>query len=482
VVIRGSRIVSVGPVEPPPGARIIDGTGLFALPGLADLHAHLLLDPERWMPLFLTCGVTTVMNLLGTPGHLALRDRVRRGELIGPRIFTSGPFANQPGITTPEQAVGLVADQKRAGYDVIKLHGNLTLPTYRALLDEAGRQGIAVLGHAPRNLPFDAVLDDGRQRAIAHLEELVYTHFRKPAPRTQQRIDDLAARIRQKRLWMMTTVALQGSLTRQWGRRGEVERMLPGIAGARWLTTDLRRTWIGEDDYGRRNPSDRDAIQGIDELVGRLLRALHGAGVRLVLGTDTPLSGMVPGHSLIDEIDRAAGLGLGRREALRAATGRAGDLLAELVPGVEPSGRLLPGARADLLLLPRDPLAAPFTCEEIRGVVAAGRFFGAAELQRLRQQVAATPSRTTRAVAVAPAVLAAHAGAYSDGKIRLVVKVEDGVLVAVHPLGGPARLFARGPDEYQIADSLSEVILRFSSGGVRVYGNGVLELDARRER
>jgi len=100
VVIDGDKIVAVGPsadVNVPSGAAVIDANGAYLMPGLADMHAHLNVDPSPdFMRLFLAEGVTTIRNLNALPDHLEWRDQVFRGERIGPTIYTSGPVIVGP--------------------------------------------------------------------------------------------------------------------------------------------------------------------------------------------------------------------------------------------------------------------------------------------------------------------------------------------------------------------------------------------------
>lgn len=100
VVIQGEQIAAVGPlgdVAVPNGATVIDGEGAFLMPGLADMHAHLNIDPSPdFMRLFLAEGVTTIRNLNALPQHLEWRDEVLRGERVGPTIYTSGPVIAGP--------------------------------------------------------------------------------------------------------------------------------------------------------------------------------------------------------------------------------------------------------------------------------------------------------------------------------------------------------------------------------------------------
>src|SRR5512145_395983 len=101
VVITGDTIAAIGPsasVKPPAGATVVDGSGKFLMPGLAEMHGHLTgandALNERILLLSVARGITTVRGMLGHPSHLVLRERVRKGELLGPTIYTSGPSLN----------------------------------------------------------------------------------------------------------------------------------------------------------------------------------------------------------------------------------------------------------------------------------------------------------------------------------------------------------------------------------------------------
>lgn len=105
VVIDGEEIVAVGPsaeVEVPPVAEIIQGNGAYLMPGLADMHVHLNLDPDPdFMRLFLAQGTTTIRNLNTLPSHLQWRDEVLSGERIGPTAYISGRVIVGP----PDQSI-----------------------------------------------------------------------------------------------------------------------------------------------------------------------------------------------------------------------------------------------------------------------------------------------------------------------------------------------------------------------------------------
>jgi imidazolonepropionase-like amidohydrolase len=100
VLIEAHRIIEISPMdtfELPKDVRVIDGEGGYLMPGLADMHVHLNIDPNPdFMRLFLAEGVTTIRNLNALPDHLEWRDQVLRGERIGPTIYTSGPVIVGP--------------------------------------------------------------------------------------------------------------------------------------------------------------------------------------------------------------------------------------------------------------------------------------------------------------------------------------------------------------------------------------------------
>src|SRR5437588_616503 len=80
VLIEGERIAALGSIAPPPGARVVDGTGRFLIPGLWDMHVHWEL--ERYLSLFIANGVTGVRMMWGQPHHLQWRRQIEQGALV----------------------------------------------------------------------------------------------------------------------------------------------------------------------------------------------------------------------------------------------------------------------------------------------------------------------------------------------------------------------------------------------------------------
>ncbi len=192
VLVRDGRIAGVGgsdEIQVPPDAAVIDGEGRFLVPGLTDAHVHLptgmpwgpTRDDFGDAPIYLAYGVTTVVNLGGTPAQLEWRRRIESGERLGPTIYSAGPFVNEPRVTTPEEVEHDIVAQSRAGFDLVKFHElpnttvGLSAPAYRRMIEAARREGLPLVGHAPVNLGLDEML--AARQSVAHVGMLSNIHF-----------------------------------------------------------------------------------------------------------------------------------------------------------------------------------------------------------------------------------------------------------------------------------------------------------------
>ena len=180
---RIERIGTVASLAVPPGYQIVSTEGMSVLPGLWDMHVHLDInghsDYEHWHPAYrdrfateimpasavqlLLAGVTTARDLGGPlDASLSVRDRVNSGELPGPRLFVSGPFLQHKpypgtedyrwGIDSPRDAREKVNRLADAGVDIIKMvdQDEMTFEEAEALVDQAHKRGLKVVGHSHR--------------------------------------------------------------------------------------------------------------------------------------------------------------------------------------------------------------------------------------------------------------------------------------------------------------------------------------------
>jgi cytosine/adenosine deaminase-related metal-dependent hydrolase len=174
VLVQDGRIVAIGPAQTvhlPANTQKINAAGKYLIPGLIDAHVHLYSTIE--FPLYLANGVTTVFNLDGRPAHLLWRTQVANGELLGPTIFTAGPLFGR--AHKPDEAVRLVDQQADAGYDAVKIYNPVSKEEYPALIAEAKRRNLLLMGHIARDPGFEMTIRSGQ--SIAHLDEFLYTYF-----------------------------------------------------------------------------------------------------------------------------------------------------------------------------------------------------------------------------------------------------------------------------------------------------------------
>jgi hypothetical protein len=191
VVVEDGRIAAIGPtgrVAIPERATIVDGAGKYLVPGLTDAHVHLPSTP--WAPTkpafgdaprYLASGITTVVNLGGTPEQLEWRRRIEVGDLIAPTIYTAGAFVNEPRVSTPEEVEREIFAQSQDGYDLIKYHElddtttGLSLAAYQKMNQTARAMGLPIVGHAPVNLGLEAMLE--ARQPLAHVGMLSNIYF-----------------------------------------------------------------------------------------------------------------------------------------------------------------------------------------------------------------------------------------------------------------------------------------------------------------
>ena len=378
VVIERGIISRLGPrrrVTIPAGAKRIDGTGKYLMPGLVDVHVHLASNQESEqraiLKLFVANGVTTVVNLRGTPQILELRAAVSQGHVFGPTLYTVGPFINEPFFTTPDEVERAVVDQKRAGYDFVKLHGNLSREAYARLNAVARREGIRVIGHAPRNLGVAAMFEE-HQYAVAHAEEFLYdttsSSRDKDLPLVEARIPQLARSMAQTGTWLMpnlTAFRIIGLMARDLDTvlaRPEMRFLPPTVRRGWGPATNPYTARFGKEKY----PGMLARYQLLQKLVG----AFNADGVRMLVGTDAMNTGVVPGFSAHDELAELAAAGLTPFEALRAATANAAEFLAV----TDQRGVVAAGQNADLILLDANPLQNITNTRRIAGVVLRGQW------------------------------------------------------------------------------------------------------------
>ena len=414
LIIEHKRIVSIGPGKSakfPRNAPIIDCSGLFAIPGLWDMHVHLVFGD--WFPgakdisllLFIANGVTGVRDM-GSELDVVQnwRSEIESGRLIGPRIYTSGPMLDGPkprfpssvAIATPDDARRAVADLKRRGADFIKLQSLVSRDAVFAIADEAKKQRIPFEGHVPDSVSASEMSEAG-MKSFEHLigifegSSLVEDEFlqgnkteaRFLATYDPARAASLAATLAKNQTWQCPTLV--------WERGGNLIDVTDFAKDARakyvpasWKTKTWKRfTEEIKQGYGNDDLTIRKKFLGKELEVVHLL---HKKGVPFLAGTDTPPGVYIfPGFSLHEELQRFVAAGFTPLEALQTATLNPARFF-----GVEDQlGTIEKDKLADLVLLSANPLDDIANTQKISAVIANGHYFSSNDLQTMLAAVEA---------------------------------------------------------------------------------------------
>ncbi len=410
VIVHGRRILAiVGPEEREKTHRIdaifIDGKGKFLIPGLWDMHVHMVFGDwfprgkEIALPLFVANGITGVRDMGGELEVLQQwRKDISDGKLIGPRIVMSGPMLDGPqprfpssiAIKTPEDGRRGVDDLKKRGADFIKLQSLIPRDAVFAIADEAKKQGITFVGHVPDSVRASEMSNAG-QKSFEHLIGIfegaspLEDEFLKGAKSESKflstydpkRAAALFALLAKNQTWQCPTLVWErgGNLIDQKGFAADARaKYVPAF----WKDVTWKR--FTEQITHDFNTDDLATRKRFIEKELEVVKEMHHAGIPFLAGTDTPPGVYIfPGFSLHEELQRFVAAGFTPLEALQTATINPAKFL-----GMEDKvGTIAPGKYADLVLLDANPLDDISNTQKIAAVIADGRYISRAALNRM---------------------------------------------------------------------------------------------------
>lgn len=422
VLVNSGRIVAVGPagsIAIPRTAKILDARGKYLLPALWDMHTHVYaVSPLLDLPLYIAYGVTNVRDMQGCPRpgdpFIACPEDKRRwtaealaGQRVGPRIVATTSFmANGPkmlermkgiptfyGTATPEEARQFVR-HFASHVDAIKVYDGLPREAYFALVDEARRLNVEVVGHRPHAI--SAIEAAGHQRSIEHARFILHESFPGSA---SLRANAGTAAWREDRRRMLdehdpqAAQAIFEAMKRHgtWYVPTHLTRWMDAYADSpavredsllRYLHPLMKWQWLEDVDATVATDPSAQARQTYREFYRKgleLTGAAHRAGVAVLAGTDY----IVAGADLHRELEQLVAAGLTPAEALYAAT----LAPAEYFALQKQYGGVAPGMTADLLLLNANPLEDIRHTRRIEAVLFDGNLYDRAALDQISEHV-----------------------------------------------------------------------------------------------
>ncbi|MDH3648496.1 MAG: amidohydrolase family protein [Saprospiraceae bacterium] len=400
VIVEDGRIVQIVSADqytPRAGATVIDGSGKYLVPGWAEMHAHIPTPTDgddsnvrETLFLYLANGITTIRGMLGDPYHLELKKQIDQGAFPSPRVYTSSPSLNGNSISTKEEAKQKVTQYKQDGYDFLKVHPGIQKDVFDEMVATANAVGIDFSGHVPADVGIRhaiasnyASIDhlDGYIEGLAPEEKrkdggffgvLLHNHL------DESKISELVHSTKEAGIAIVPTQTL---MTR-WLLPGSAEAMV-NEPEMKYIPGSLRYTWRQSKERMMENLDYEEAgYRQFIQVREKVLKALHDAGVPLLLGSDAPQVANVPGFSIHHEMQDMIDVGLSPQQVLRTGTVN----VATFFNRSDEFGTIEPGKIADLVLLSNNPLEDISHAQEIEGVMYRGHWLSKEYIQdRLRK-------------------------------------------------------------------------------------------------
>ncbi|WP_299430699.1 amidohydrolase family protein [uncultured Maribacter sp.] len=398
VLIQNQKIISINDTIPD-GAKTIDGKGKWLIPGLIDMHVHsvshvnfgkssptqgatFFFNSQDMVTPYVINGVTTIFDLNSNSSYFALRNEIAIGDVIGPKIALAKLLngGNDVGhVNTPSDGRQAVRSAKADGYHFIKTYTHLNKETFLAIVDEAKKLELKVIGHIPK--AFEDRLEEAfvpNFSMVAHAEEFA-RYWRKD--NSYKKALEYAKMAKENNTWVVPTLTVMDWINKQ----SKSLDCITQLSSLKYLHPIFQDKWINHNKHSK-NSSPNYSVY-LDSLVNfnnKLVRAFKETGVPIVTGTDAMCSGVVPGFSVHDELELLVEAGLTPEEVLISAT----RLPATWLGIDKKTGTIEAGKDADLILLNSNPLDNINNTRDIDGVFVSGTWLNKSKIDSMLSDLA----------------------------------------------------------------------------------------------
>lgn len=405
LLIQKERIkqISRTAIEAGPDCITVDAKGKYLIPGLWDMHTHHNWDKD-YSELFVANGVLGTRNMF-TPMSIIspLREKIKKGEKIGPLIIAAGrivdgPKSSIPGsyiINSPEKASAYVDSVINDGSDFLKPYDKLSRAVFTALADECRKRNFVIAGHVPTSTSIieasnaglksiehlfgvvDAIAEQDTFKTLEGKSWLSKVVFNKDIPTikiNEERFNELVNTFKKNQTWVCPTLAVWNSISTLDDKKTTESGRL------NYFPDELKEFWSEYSKPFLNSPkADWQLQREIFAKFKFITKRLFDSGVNMIAGTDCTNPYTYVGFSMHDELRLLAETGIDPLNVLRMATINA----AKYLNLQKDYGSVEEGKIASLVLLDENPLEDISNTVKINMVLLNGRLLNRAELDKL---------------------------------------------------------------------------------------------------
>ncbi len=396
VVVDNDKIAAIEPmstIEHIKPNRRIDCQHKYLMPGFTDAHYHprgatTTKDFEFFYKLLLANGVTTVVSMGEDFGQdaIAIKNNANKKDVLAPIYFAAGPMYHHDNLKTPKDALDIVDFHKKRGYDFIKVHDNFPKETYLALLSEAEKAGVPVVGHGQRDLPLEFTL---RLTLIAHMEEVVMVFSDDKnfivTEISDQKAQEIARQVKNSGVYISPTLTVVAKF-HDYRNDGRLDALKQRPENQYLSKAEYKNYTTDGEEYRREIFSSPKGIATVDALIKNtqvLTQAFYNAGVPLLIGSDN-IGLQITGFALHDEMEAMNKAGVPAFSVLNGAT----QLAARYLKRQAVAGTISEGKNAEFVLLSKNPLDDIKNTRDVQGVMIKGHWLDKKILDRFLKDVA----------------------------------------------------------------------------------------------
>jgi imidazolonepropionase-like amidohydrolase len=354
VYISDGKIEKISPAskKKPANTKIIDGTGKYLIPGMADMHVHLpranaYFNTKQFLNMQLACGITCMRQMRGLPQDLPLRDSIKDGLVTGSDLYVSTPFFRNTKVFDAKACYDSLKLYKKQGYDLVKYLWGMNESQYDSFNNMAKELGFKVAGHAAAGSLAFAVKQGEH---IEHIDPFVNA-YKKDSNLFWKTIDEMA----QKQLFTCPDAHWYNTV----GMHIPVATKMK-FAGMEYLHDTLKQRFRKEEDEAALKFYNAVPVKMAKYIIEDstnvaiykyLLPKMYAKGVPILI---SPGDGdyVIPGFSYVEELRFFVASGLTPYKTLRCATYNAADFFGE----VDKWGTVTVNSAANLVLLNANPL------------------------------------------------------------------------------------------------------------------------------